>query len=297
MTVVRQLLDIMVEYGQVSTPAVEEAVAGKLAALERSLTMILYDPRCPNGLHDILRNLQRTASLVRDRLSVDAWITLNRLQQDRALQQPQGRLEIGAALNVLNGQILTLSAFAGMEMENMTRSYGWRFLDMGRRMERAQHMVEVLKVTLLSGESDEPGVLDLLLELADSFMTYRSRYLATPQLAPVLDLLLVDDSNPRSIGFQIAAIERHIDNLPRDPDRAGLTKKQRIIRQLRTHLQVSDIEALATRDKSDRHGELAALLDTLAAQLPALSERIAHIYFSHAEVARPAHVFRAGNRA
>lgn len=297
MTVVRQLLDIMVEYGQVSTPAVEEAVAGKLAALERSLCMILYDPRCPNGLHDILRNLQRTASLVRDRLSVDAWITLNRLQQDRALQQPEGRLEISAALNALNGQILTLSAFAGMEMENMTRSYGWQFLDMGRRMERAQHMVEVLKVTLLSGESDEPGVLDLLLELADSFMTYRSRYLATPQLAPVLDLLLVDESNPRSIGFQIAAIERHIDNLPRDPDRAGLTKKQRMIRQLRTQLQVSDIEALATPDKKGRHAELAQLLDALATQLPALSERIAHIYFSHAEVARPAHVFRAGNRA
>ena len=297
MTVVRQLLDIMVEYGQVSTPAVEEAVAGKLSALERSLSMILYDPRCPNGLHDSVRNLQRTASLVRDRLSVDAWITLSRLHQDLALQQPQGKLEIGAALNALNSQSLTLSAFAGMEMENMTRSYGWQFLDMGRRMDRAQHMVEVLKVTLLSGESDEPGVLDLLLELADSFMTYRSRYLATPQLAPVLDLLLVDDSNPRSIGFQLAAIERHIDNLPRDLDRAGLTKKQRMIRQLRTQLQISDIEALATRDKAGRHTELAELLDTMAHQLPSLSERIAHIYFSHAEVARPAHVFRAGNRA
>lgn len=296
MTVVRRLLDIMVEYGQVSTPAVEEAVAGKLTSLEHSLSMILYDPRCPNGLHDILHNLQRTASLVRDRLSIDAWITLNRLHQDRALQQPERKLEIGAALNALNGQILTLSAFAGMEMENMTRSFGWQFLDMGRRMERAQHMVEVLKSTLLTGESNEPGVLDLLLELADSFMTYRSRYLATPQLAPVLDLLLVDESNPRSVGFQIAAIERHIDNLPRDPDSAGLTKKQRMIRQLRTQLQISDVETLATPGKKGRHAELAGLLDALATQLPTLSERIAHIYFSHAEVARPAHVFRAGGR-
>lgn len=294
MPVVRRLLDIMVEYGQVSSPTVEEAVAGKLDTLEKSLAMILYDPRCPNGLHDNLRNLQRTAGLVRDRLSVDAWVTLNRLHQDRSLQPGQATLEVGAALNALNGQILTLSAFAGMQMENMTRTYGWQFLDMGRRMDRAQHMVEVLKTMLLSGAADQPGMLELLLELADSFMTYRSRYLAAPQLAPVLDLLLVDDTNPRSIGFQVAAIERQIEALPRDPDRAGLSKKQRMVRQLRTLLQVCDVEALAAPDKNGRLTALAELFKQLETELPALSERIAQIYFSHAEVARPAHVFRAG---
>jgi uncharacterized alpha-E superfamily protein len=297
MPVVRRLLDIMVEYGQVSSPAAQEAASGKLASLERSLAMILYDPRCPNGMHDILRNLLRTAALVRDRLSIDAWITLNRLHQDPAFKaQAEPTLEIGAALTALNSQILTLSAFAGMEMENMTRTYGWAFLDMGRRMERAQHMVEILRTTLLSKEAEEPGVLELLLELADSFMTYRSRYLATPQLAPVLDLLLVDETNPRSVGFQIACIEHHIDNLPREPDRPGLTKKQRMIKQLRTVLQVSDIEGLATAGKDGARKELAALFNVLGKELPALSERIAHIYFSHAEVARPAHVFRAGRR-
>ncbi|MBM3483829.1 MAG: hypothetical protein FJX66_11075 [Alphaproteobacteria bacterium] len=296
MPVVRRLLAIMVEYGQVSSPAVEEAVAGKLDSLEKSLAKILYDPRCPNGLHDVLRNFQSTAGLVRDRLSVDAWVTLNRLHQDRALQQPGSTtLEVGAALNALNGQILTLSAFAGMEMENMTRTYGWQFLDMGRRMERAQHMVEVLKTMLLSGAADQPGVLELLLELADSFMTYRSRYLAAPQLAPVLDLLLADETNPRSVGFQVAAIERHIENLPRDPDRAGLTKKQRMIRELRTRLQVCDIEHLATPDKNGKLAALTELFKRLEDELPALSERIAYVYFTHAEVARPAHVFRAGS--
>jgi uncharacterized circularly permuted ATP-grasp superfamily protein/uncharacterized alpha-E superfamily protein len=297
MPVVRRLLEILVEYGQVSSPAVEEAVAGKLETLEKSLAMILYDPRCPNGLHDILRNLTRTAGLVRDRLSVDAWITLNRLQQDRVTTANPTRLEVGAALNALNSQILTLSAFAGMEMENMTRTYGWVFLDMGRRMERAQHMVDVLKVMLLGGAADQPGLLELLLELADSFMTYRSRYLAAPQLAPLLDLLLVDDSNPRSVGFQVAAIERHIENLPRDPDHPGLTRKERMIRTLRTELQVCDIEAIATPDADNKLEGLAALLTQLGTELPELSERIAYVYFTHAEVARPAHVFRAGRRS
>jgi uncharacterized alpha-E superfamily protein len=167
---------------------------------------------------------------------------------------------------------------------------------MGRRMERAQHTVELIKTMLLSGEGDEPGMLDLLLELADSVMTYRSRYLAQPQLAPVLDLILVDESNPRSVGFQIAAIERHIESLPGETDRHGLSKKQRIIKQLRTQLQVADVDQLARTDEQHRRDELGALLNTLAAELPGLSERIAHIYFSHAEQARPAHLFHAGTR-
>ncbi|MGD9536128.1 MAG: circularly permuted type 2 ATP-grasp protein [Alphaproteobacteria bacterium] len=296
MPVMRRLLDILVKYGQVSPPDAEAAVAGRPESLEQSLSTILYDPQCPNGVHEALRNLQRTASLVRDRLSIDAWITLNRLQHDHGPQTRPGRLEVGAALGALNEQILTLSAFAGMEMENMTRSYGWVFLDMGRRMERAQHMVELLKTTLLPVESDEPGVLDLLLELADSFMTYRSRYLAQPQLAPVLDLILADESNPRSVGFQIAAIERHIESLPGEPDRPGLSRKQRLIKQLRMRLQVADVEQLAKADGRGYRDDLAALLDALATELPSLSERIAHIYFSHAELARPAHLFRAGLR-
>ncbi len=87
-------------------------------------------------------------------------------------------------------------------MENMTRGYGWRFLDMGRRIERIRTMVRLVQELVVAGEPENDGGLDLLLELADSTMTYRGRYHATPQITRVLDLLLADETNPRSVLFQ-----------------------------------------------------------------------------------------------
>ncbi len=113
--------------------------------------------------------------------------------------------------------IQRLAAFSGMGTENMTRSFGWRFLDMGRRIERSVQTSALLESLLDAGDPEDDGSLILLLEIADSFMTYRSRYLLTPQLAPVLDLLLQDETNPRSVAFQLAALAEHLAALPRDP--------------------------------------------------------------------------------
>ena len=112
------------------------------------------------------------------------------------------------ALECLDQGIATLAAFNGMAAENMTRNYGWNFLEIGRRLERAFNLSELLE-TLFSdgqGEAAEAAGLTFALEVADSILTYRSRYLFAPVLPLVLDLLLVDETNPRSIGFQLQAI-------------------------------------------------------------------------------------------
>ena len=87
---------------------------------------------------------------------------------------------------MLDDSIHTFAAFSGMEMENMTRNHGWRFLDMGRCLERAQHLIDLLHSLLARGNPEEDGSLVLMLELADSIMTYRSRYLTTPMPPPVM---------------------------------------------------------------------------------------------------------------
>ena len=83
----------------------------------------------------------------------------------------------------------------------MTRGPGWRFLDMGRRIERAVHALALLRSTLVEPAADEDPVFEALLEIADSSMTYRNRYLTNLQLPPLLDLLLTDETNPRSVGL------------------------------------------------------------------------------------------------
>ncbi len=189
---------------------------------------------------------------------------------------------------MLDAAVRALGAFSGMEMENMTRNHGWRFLDMGRRLERAKHHAGLMRTLLVAGDPQEDGGLVLLLELADSFMTYRSRYLTTPILPPVIDLLLLDETNPRSIAFQIAALSAHVDELPRDADRIVRSDQQRLILALLTELRLCDIVALCETSGSGRRRALDAVFASILTKLPKLSELISRDYFSHAEVRRPA---------
>ena len=168
------------------------------------------------GLPRTLDNIHRVASLTRDRLSLEAWRTLNDFYAGRRWQGSAMPRTIGDSLGLLDDGLRVLSAFHGLTHENMTRNYGWSFLDMGRRLSRASHLSELLLGIFGKASTgvDDIGSLSFVLELADSFITYRSRYRMAPVLPLVLDLLLVDESNPRSIAFQLAALSRHIDTLP-----------------------------------------------------------------------------------
>ena len=178
--------------------------------------------------------------------------------------------------------ITDLAAFSGMEMENMTRGHGWRFLDVGRRLERAMNATSLVRRALSAGPSDN-AVLEPLLEIADSSMTYRRRYFARPQLSPVLDLLLLDDTNTRAVAFQLAAVSEHIRHLPRDPKAPSPTREERLIDQAMATLRQVDPHAVL-RDGEEGAREVTALLGSIEDDLRALSEAITYFYFSHAEL-------------
>ena len=112
---------------------------------------------------------------------------------------------------------------------------------------------------------DDTGSLLFVLELADSFITYRSRYRLAPMLPLVLDLLLVDESNPRSIGFQLAALSRHIDTLPQSGEGSGRNEEQRMALSLLTQMRLADMAG--TRPRSGPDGHASALQKLLAEQV------------------------------
>jgi uncharacterized alpha-E superfamily protein len=107
------------------------------------------------------------------------------------------------------------AALSGLSAENMTRGPNWLFMDLGRRLERAQHAAWLIRQTVAAPDARETEHMRTLLEICDSVMTYRSRYLNVFQLVPFVDLLLLDENNPRSCAFQLAAIESHLRELPR----------------------------------------------------------------------------------
>src|SRR5262249_14621736 len=158
----------------------------------------------------------RVASLARDRLSLEAWRTLNDFYASRRWRADAMPVVIGDSLGLLDDGLRVLAAFHGLTHENMTRGFGWSFLDMGRRIARASNLAQLLlgKIARTWGSEEVTGSLLFPLELADCFITYRSRYRLAPVLPLVLDLLLVDETNPRGVAFQLAALVRHIDTLP-----------------------------------------------------------------------------------
>ena len=265
----------------VAVNVLPEAVAarGMLSQLEQEILSVIFGDRAELNLRATLHDLRHIAWIVRDRLSVDTWRILKQLNAEVRIRASRERP--GDALALLNRVVGTLAAFSGMEMENMTRGHGWRFLEIGRRLERTIGLVTVLRAALQVDSNGQTALLPLL-EIADSSMTYRRRYFAQPQLAPVLDLLLADDSNPRSLAFQLNLLSVHLDRLPRDPRAPSPSREQQALVRLTESLQTADISAIAQAYHEGRRAPLDDLLDGVATRAGGLSDTLAHYYFSHA---------------
>jgi uncharacterized alpha-E superfamily protein len=165
----------------------------------------------------------------------------------------------------------------------MTRGHGWRFLDIGRRLERAANISILLTSSLTAGSLHHamPGPF---LEIADSAMTYRRRYFAQPQLTPVLDLLVADPTNARSLAFQVVQLADHVDQLPRDTRAPSPTREQRLVARMSEAIASADLDAIGQPELDGSFPRLDALLYGISDDLRRLSDLITYYYFSHAEV-------------
>jgi uncharacterized circularly permuted ATP-grasp superfamily protein/uncharacterized alpha-E superfamily protein len=283
----QRLIAILVDLGYLRQRAGRRAVAAGIRGVEREVAGLIFDRQSTTGLLSLLDNLQRTAALVRDRLSGDAWRLLNNLHGVARSRAQGSGLDVDGALALLNTIIEELAAFSGMQMENMTRSVGWRLLDIGRRIERATHLATLVRELATEGEAAVEGRLDLLLELGDSTMTYRTRYLSAVQLPPVLDLLVVDETNPRSIAFQAAVLKDHISVLPRDSEMASLSREEYLVEALASELKLLDIDWICrSRTKRGKLLHLDRLLARQQNRCMEITDTLARTYFSHATAKR-----------
>ncbi|OAN44847.1 hypothetical protein A6A04_08040 [Paramagnetospirillum marisnigri] len=234
------------------------------------------------GLANSVDRLIRVVTNLRDRLSTDTWRAVQRLRDEVGLLEAES-LD-GDIIGRLNSVVLTMQGISGLAMENMTRGPQWLFLDSGRRLERAIAIVDNLSGALTDVESEDAIALDLLLEIWDSVMTYRSRYLASPRLAGVLDLLLCDESNPRSLGFQVGTLSRHVDSLAGIGEDSGFYKpEQKLMTILSGTIRTTDVTVLARYERDAGYHDAERLLDFLRSRLWELSEQLSRSYFTHAQ--------------
>jgi uncharacterized circularly permuted ATP-grasp superfamily protein/uncharacterized alpha-E superfamily protein len=250
------------------------------AALEKEVFSMLTDMERYDSLPCTLSEVGRVGGNVRERLSADMMLLIGQMRtcmtNDRRATLPQYSVMLTECLGLL-------SAFSGMERENLIRGSGWLFMSLGRRLERAIFLVRQLRVITKPLAVEDWKYLEYLLEVADSSVTYRTRYYTTLQPLAVMDVLMLDGSNPRSLEFQLSHLVELYEKLPRyDP--ADLKTMQDMLARLRE----IDLQAMLypASDTAVRRGaglqRLDRYLGELENLLPSWSNDLSSRYFSHA---------------
>src|ERR1700720_1940106 len=205
----------------------------------------------------LVRSAQRTATSLRERLSPDAWQVITEMVERLAQEVEDDDGVVRAAELSLQ----ELASFAGLAQENMNRAAGWRFLEMGRRAERAINTARFARQFAYDEAGGED--LDILLTLVDCQITYRSRYLVGPLLAPVRDLVVLDPYNPRSVAFQVFALNDHIASLPTLKEGGLIERPRRLAVGLQAMLTTTEAAALDTKSLFALEQDLLNLADAI----------------------------------
>jgi uncharacterized circularly permuted ATP-grasp superfamily protein/uncharacterized alpha-E superfamily protein len=261
-----KLQGLLIEWGAVSDANPPQRVSGFVASA-------LHDEDAYGSVIRLVRSARRAAASMRERLSEDFWKLLQDLERrlsgqgDILLTEAEGLARAEAALQAL-------ATLSGLAQENMNRVAGWRFLDMGRRIERGVNTCRIMRQ--LAGDDATPDDLDLLLDLVDSQITYRSRYLVGLALSPVRDLVMLDPFNPRSMAFQVVTLRTHFAALPSLLDDGMPEAPLRLLIQLGSRVD--------TEDAADLGADTALEFEQMLMQL---SNAVADRYFLHGSNATP----------
>ncbi len=251
---------------------------------EKELLSMLADPKRADSLPSTLAEVARIGGNVRERLSADMMLLIGKL---RDAMQGEPNMPLLDYQAMLTACLELLSAFSGMERENIHRGSGWLFMSLGRRLERAMYVTRELREITRPLATEDWSFLERLLEVADSSMSYRARYYTTLQPLAVLDVLMSDATNPRSLDFQLEHLVELYEKLPRH---AGddLQAMHKMLAQLRTiDLQAIHYpSALAGPGKPASNAlalhRLDQYLQELERLLPSWSNDLSSRYFSHA---------------
>jgi uncharacterized circularly permuted ATP-grasp superfamily protein/uncharacterized alpha-E superfamily protein len=281
------LLEALNEQCQGNVPLPSGDAPAALAAPTPELLSLITDINRIGALPQTLQALGQAAWSVRERLSSDTWRVVNDIEGHlrRLTNQPPHGLN--AALYVLDPLVTALVAFSALTQENMTHNEGWHFLEAGRRLERGMNLATLLRSTLVSviPATEESLVVEAILGVTDSLITYRRRYQAGTRVAALLDLVVQDEANPRSLAYQILELATLVEDMPRDPMGPSRTAAQKGVLRLLTELRLAELDHLAQPDDSagQHRGALEQFLLDQESGMAAVSDALTAQYFRHEE--------------
>ncbi|MDI1275992.1 circularly permuted type 2 ATP-grasp protein [Methylobacter sp.] len=273
-------------------------VTGTYPGFVTSNASVLKEPQ--NELLALAKNVQRSGTLaaniqafaqtafsIRDVWSQDTWRCVDNIQRRWQQRVVNGDCDLEQLQKHLDDLITGFVAFIGLTTESMTREAGWLMLDSGRRLEHSLTLIALLRATVV--QRHEPALQNQLLEAVlistDSLSIYRRRYRSFIKLPMVLELLLMDETHPRSLAYQLHQLSDHISALPRERGKGQLSEEERLILKAYTDLRLVKVSELVNvADDVGVYSELESVLSAMTELLWRLYEVLAQAYFSHSQV-------------
>jgi uncharacterized circularly permuted ATP-grasp superfamily protein/uncharacterized alpha-E superfamily protein len=280
--VVRALINRAMESDDTAQPDIEklgellrvwEAVPTDLPNAKPALlaAAALQRTDLPGAVPSLVAGARAAASVIRDRLSPDGWRAVTDLY-DMAHVPLGANADESVLIERVQAALRIVASFSGLAQENMSQITGWRFLELGRRIERSIATCRFIR-QFAYGPLAEGG-LDTLLELCDSQITYRARYVMIAARAPVIDLVALDPENPRSLAYQVGRIETHLATLPKENADSRLSPAEQIVIALATTLRTSEPSTLTSDSFAQASQAMMSLANHIAAAYFTLRERM-----------------------
>jgi len=255
----------------------------KLRQPESELLSLAVETGRPGTLAQSLQSFLANGHAVRDRLSLDTWRILDSISEEFELMKANGN-DLRKIYHNLDQFIIKLMAFIGLNNDNMTRASSWRLLNIGRFIESSINTCTILQAALANNVKPdvEKQLMELVLMCNESLVTYRYLYRSTLQLPGVLNLLLINEDNPKSVAFLVAKIDEHLNHLPGNHRDEGLSPAHKKLLEALTMIRLCDINKMvgAPRVNDLQKKELSHFLQHLILLLGQASTIIFESYFS-----------------
>ena len=265
-------------------PGFMKASEALLARPDEELLLVIKDATRLGSIKSTLNAMLNSADESKELLSTDTLRVINDLHDELdGLDYTMAGGLASAPEEALDPLVTALVALSGLMQESMVRGVGWRFMELGKRLERAQQIITTLRSLMVpvTNEADQSTMLNALLVSMEVLITYRRRHRNRTGLELGLELVMLDPTNPRSLLFQLEALQRHIVELPRaDKTRGELEEEERALLEAVTTLRLSRLPQLLATKTATRE-ELDRLLQQLEELLQDFNSLVSDKHFDH----------------
>jgi len=280
------LLKALTAYSYTYPGFIGEKAAERLADPMKELVDILFNEKRAGSLSNNFQSFSRAVNTVRDHWSTDTWRVLRGMEEDWRDASSSQHHNYLRMIPALDNFIMSMVAFVGLNRESISREQGWSILDAGRKMEQCLLLINMLRSCFIHKQDEqiEFNLLESVLRSNESLVNYRYKYRSHIKLSLVLDLMILDPNNPRSLVYQMDRIKAYIADLPKLNTGHQLTEQERLILEAYTLLKLTDKDKLAELDQSEKERyNLSVFLNSMENLLGAIPGVISKNYFKHTQ--------------